>query len=116
MKNVSRRQFVKGAAVGAAAVAGAGALGACEEIVKTVTVSPEKVELEVFDPTGSIVVTQLHAPRLDTLDGKTVCEVSNEGWQTGRTFPYIRELLQQMYPTVTFIPYRVPPRNFTNWC
>ena len=27
--------------------------------------------LDVFDPTGAIEITQLHAPRLDGLDGVT---------------------------------------------
>jgi hypothetical protein len=63
------------------------------------------VTLEVYDPTGAMEVTHLFAPRLDTLEGKTICEVTNASWQNDRTSPYIRELLQNMYPTATFIPY-----------
>jgi len=121
-KRLSRKDFVKGAAV----VAGAGALASC---APAATPAPEAaptcppagecppcptpaaaadagpVTLEVFDPSGAVEVTQLHAPRLDTLEGKTICELSNGSWEVDRTFPYIRELLQKMYPTVKMIPY-----------
>ena len=57
------------------------------------------VTLEVFDPTGASEVTEVHAPRLDTLDGKTICEISQEpdgqSWEARRTFPFIRELLKK---------------------
>ena len=121
-KRLSRKDFVKGAA----AVAGAGALASC---APAATPAPEAaptcppaeecptcptpaaageagpVTIEVFDPTGAIEVTRVHAPRLDTLEGKTICEWSNDSWEYDRTFPYIRELLQDMYPTATIIPY-----------
>ena|GEM_PF-1070062 len=124
-KELSRREFVKGAAVGAAAVAGAGALASCAaptpEVVKeTVEVPVEvtkivempcppgeagPVTLEVYDPTGAIEVTQLFSPRLDTLEGKTICEISNESWQADRTFALIEEVLTKLYPTIKFIPW-----------
>jgi hypothetical protein len=63
------------------------------------------VTLEVFDPTGAFEVSELHAARLDTLEGKTICELSNLGWQSIRTMPYLREVLQKMYPTAKFIPW-----------
>lgn len=63
------------------------------------------VTLEVYDPSGAIEVTQVHAPRLDTLAGKTICEFSNGSWQATRTFPLIRELLQNQFPDATIVPY-----------
>jgi hypothetical protein len=63
------------------------------------------VTLEVYDPTGSVEVSLLFAPRLDTVEGKVICEVSNGGWEAGRMFPLIRELLQKQFPTAEFIPY-----------
>jgi len=136
-KTITRREFVKGAAVGAAA-AGAGALAGCAipapqvvtekvEVPVEVTRIVEKVvevekivevpasgeagpaRIEVLDPTGSIEVTQLHAPRLDTLEGKTICELAME-WQAWRTFPYFREILQNMYPTAKFVGWEDMPR------
>jgi len=102
-KRITRREFVKGAAVGAAA-AGAGALASCamptpQVITETVEVPVEvtrevekivevekvvevpagagPVTLEVYDPTGAFEVTNLFSPRLDTLEGKTICEVGH---------------------------------------
>ena len=67
------------------------------------------VTLEVFDPTGASEVTEVHAPRLDTLDGKTICEISQEpdgqSWEARRTFPFIRELLKKRFPTLKIVPY-----------
>jgi hypothetical protein len=63
------------------------------------------VTLELYDPTGAFEVTRLFSPRLDTLEGKTICELYNGSWEGERTFPLIRELLQQMYPTVKFVTY-----------
>ena len=63
------------------------------------------VTLEVLDPSGAVEATALHAPRLDTLEGKTICELSVGRWQDERTFPLIRELLQKQFPGANFIPY-----------
>jgi hypothetical protein len=63
------------------------------------------VTLEVYSPTGATEITNLHAPRLDTLDGKTVCQVSlGLTWESYRTMPLIAELLQKEFPTVKIIP------------
>ena len=61
--------------------------------------------LRVYDPTGMLEITESHAPRLDTLEGKTICELSNDSWQAHRTFPEIRRLLRERFPTAKFIPY-----------
>ena len=63
------------------------------------------VSLELYDPTGIKEITQLYAPRLADLRGKTICELSNYEWQTARTFPAIRELLQKRFPDIKIIPY-----------
>jgi len=127
-KRLSRKDFVKGAA----AVAGAGALASC---APAATPAPEAaptcppaeecppcptpaaageagpVTLEVYDPTGAYEVTELHAPRLDTLEGKTICQVADVLWQDHRTFPVITQLLQEMYPTATIIPFTETDRD-----
>jgi hypothetical protein len=61
--------------------------------------------LKLYDPTGALEITDLHASRLDTLEGKTICELSIDSWQFDRTFPLIRELLKRQFPTIKFIPY-----------
>ena len=47
----------------------------------------------------------LYADRLDTLDGKTVCELSNGSWQFDRIFPFVREQLKKQYPSIKILPY-----------
>ena len=64
-----------------------------------------RVTLKVYNPTGTIETTQLHAPRLDTLAGKTICELSNDRWEYNRIFPVVRELLQKQFPTAKILPY-----------
>ena len=69
---------------------------------------PEKLGtsiLEVYDPTGGIEITEVHASRLDTLEGKTICELSNDTWQAHRVLPEVRRLLRERFPTAKFIPY-----------
>lgn len=65
----------------------------------------EPAVLEVYDPTGAMEVTEVHAPRLDTLAGKTICELSNDTWQAHRVLPEVRRLLKERFPTARFIPF-----------
>jgi hypothetical protein len=65
----------------------------------------DSITLEVFDPTGSIEVTELHAPRLNSLKGKTICELGNGKWEDHRIFPVLRELLKKRFPDIKIIPY-----------
>ena len=64
-----------------------------------------QVALEVYNPTGVVETTLLHAPRLDTLEGKTICELSNYSWEHNRVFPMVREALQKQFPTAKLLPY-----------
>ena len=68
--------------------------------------------MEVYDPTGAMEIIEIHARRLDTLNGKTVCELSNDAWQAHRVFPEIRRLLRERFPTVKFIPYTEFPTGY----
>jgi len=61
--------------------------------------------LKVYNPTGAMEITGVRAPRLDTLEGKTIAELSNDTWQAHRVLPEIRRLLQERIPTARFIPY-----------
>ena len=100
-KGMTRRRAlqVTGAAAAAAMIAGCKK----EEPAPAPAPVPEKVELTVYEPTGSIAITQLHAPRLDTLDGKTIAFVSDDAWEDARTFAEIKRLIERDYPTVTII-------------
>ncbi len=63
-------------------------------------------KLKVVSPVGEAVVQQRDlAPRLDTLEGKTVCEIWNAGFRGEVVFPIIEEMLRKRYPGVKVIPY-----------
>jgi hypothetical protein len=133
-KGITRRKFVKGAAT----FVGAGVLAACtpkvETVKETVQVPVEvtrvvketvqvpgaavdpvtatgPVTLEVLDPTGAFEVTTLFADRVDTLEGKTVCFLSDAEWMSWRTFPLLADLLKQQYPTINIISWEEFPRD-----
>jgi hypothetical protein len=63
------------------------------------------VTLQVFDPRGPIGAKIDFAPRLKTLSGKTICEISNGLWEHHRIFPLIREALKERFPDVSIVPY-----------
>ncbi len=65
--------------------------------------------LEVFDPSGLTEVTELHAPRLETLEDKKIGLLSDDMWQAHRTFPLIQKLLQERLPSATVVPYTELP-------
>jgi len=65
---------------------------------------------EVVSPRGeSVAKMTALAPRLDTLNGKTICEIWNEGFRGDETFPMINEMLRERYPTVKVIEYTELP-------
>ncbi len=72
-------------------------------------VAADPVTLTLYDPTGAFQVTQTFAPRLEDLNGKTICEVTDDSWEADRTFPAIQELLQKRYPTMKVVTFdRIP--------
>jgi hypothetical protein len=73
------------------------------------TMAAAAVTLKVYDPTGLLEINQFHAPRLDTLEGKTICEISDLIWRDTETFPIVRSLLQNRFPTAKIIPYTELP-------
>ena len=50
--------------------------------------------LDVFDPSGATEITRLHAPRLDSLEGKKLAFLSNDMWQAHRMLPALREMFE----------------------
>jgi hypothetical protein len=58
----------------------------------------EPVVLEVHPPTGAVEITDLHAERVDSLEGKTICLLSDRAWESHRTFPLIGDELTTRYP------------------
>ena len=69
--------------------------------------------LDVFDPSGATDVLQLHAPRLKSLEGKTIGFVSNDDWQAHRTLPLVAELFEKNFSGLKTVPYtEFPLGNF----
>jgi len=61
---------------------------------------------EVVYPLGrSTTPVKPLAPRLDTLEGKTICELWNNVFQGNVTFLRLEELLAKKYPGVKFVSY-----------
>jgi hypothetical protein len=59
---------------------------------------------EVVWPRGKVAVKVVpHAKRLDTLEGKTICELWNGAYRGDETFPIIREELAKRYRGIKFI-------------
>ncbi|MDH3286535.1 MAG: hypothetical protein OEP48_02240 [Betaproteobacteria bacterium] len=63
--------------------------------------------LNVVSPIGVNVndTSASLAPRLDTLNGKTVCEIWNGGFKADVMFPIIEQMLRERYPAVRMIPF-----------
>jgi hypothetical protein len=122
---ISRREFIKdaGLCAGCAAVSGAALLSSCAAQTQTetvtttitsppvtktvqVTATPAPISLELMNPAGDQEITQLFAPRLSTLDGKTIAFLACDPtkWQPHRIFPVIMEELKKLYPTLKFLP------------
>jgi hypothetical protein len=70
---------------------------------ETASAQANPVTLKVYNPTGTFEITQAFAPRLPDLNGKTLCEVSDDSWEYDRTFPIIRDLLKKQFPTMRII-------------
>jgi len=61
------------------------------------------IKLEFHDPAGVLEVTQPHAPRLASLEGKRIGFVSNEQWQAYRMLPLLKEMLEKDFPGITVL-------------
>ena len=63
-------------------------------------------KLRVVSPLGeSIGEIGSLAPRIETLDGKTVCEIWNGAFDGKVTFPIIEEMLRKCYRGVNIVPW-----------
>jgi len=69
------------------------------------------VTLEFHDPSGTLEITQPHAPRLATLEGKRIGFVSNEQWQAYRMLPMLKEMLEADFPGIEVLPVDTFPQG-----
>ena len=61
---------------------------------------------KVVSPIGESPVKMITmSPRLDTLDGKTICLSTNRLFKYEVTFPVIEQLLKEKYPNSKVIPF-----------
>ena len=67
--------------------------------------------IEFYDPSGSLEVTQAHAPRLATLEGKRIGFVSNEQWQAFRMLPMLKAMLEEDFPGIEVLPVDAFPQG-----
>jgi hypothetical protein len=67
--------------------------------------------IEFYDPSGALEVTQKHAPRLDTLEGRRIGFVSNEQWQAFRTLPLLKKLFETDFPGIEMLPIDAFPQG-----
>jgi hypothetical protein len=95
-----RRQLLK-----LTGVAAAGSMLGGSNPVEARPADEEKSPVyQVVRPTGDVVHPMIdQAPRLDTIEGKTVCMVSNQGFKSHVTMPVIADLLRKNYPNVKLI-------------
>ena len=64
-----------------------------------------RFSMDVYNPSGTFETVNSHAPRLDTLNGKTIGELSDGAYEAGRTLELIRRLLQERFPDIRIVPY-----------
>ncbi len=69
-------------------------------------------KIGVVSPVGLDAVKRSgSAPRLGSLNGKTIGEVWNGVFKGDQTFPIIRNLLLKKYPSIKIIPFSDFPHN-----
>ena len=74
-----------------------------------------KTEREVVSPLGRQGIEPVPpATRLDTLAGKTICEICNGGFNDKLSFPLIEQILKERYPSIKIVPYSEFPLTTIN--
>ena len=104
--SASRREFVQGITTGAMGVAAAGYLGGANLIAaqSQATGQAGRERITVVNPLGIAPPVKLtaQAPRLDTLDGKTIYLLSN-GYHNSENVLYeLTDWFKAQYPKTTF--------------
>ena len=108
MKGLTRRRMLQLTGTTAFAAAALGIAGCKKEEPEPV---PTGITLSVYDPSGRVEITQTFAPRLDTLDGKTIAFLGNGMWEEERCFDLLEKLMKEAYPTTTIITADNFPRH-----
>ncbi len=73
----------------------------------------EEQQFEVLSPLGEQKIEMVTmAPRLDSLAGKTICEVINGTFKSDVVVPLLGELLKKKYPDVKVVLHTEMPQSF----
>ena len=72
------------------------------------------VRLEFHDPSGAIVATTPHAPRLPSLEGRRIGFLSNEQWQAYRMLPMLKAMLEEDFRGIEVLPIDTFPQGNAN--
>jgi hypothetical protein len=81
-----------------------------EDAMKDLTLVREEGVFSVVSPLGEKVIEMIDmAPRLDTLEGKTVCTIWNTAFKSDVTLAKIEEILKARYPGLKTISYTEMP-------
>ncbi len=68
-------------------------------------------EIEFFDPTSYTAVSQSHAPRLDSLQGKRIGFLTNEEWQSYFALPALKAQIEADIPGVEVLAVDAFPKG-----
>jgi len=123
-KKLTRRETLKlsGSVAAGSLLAACAPAAASTPVTPTVATAPtagpaaaKEATYAVVSPLGESTVKMITmAPRLDTLEGKTICMVWNGMFKGEVTLPVIAEWLKKKYPTAKVIPYTDMPRE-SSW-
>jgi hypothetical protein len=69
------------------------------------------VELEFYDPSGRLEITQHFASRLPSLSAKRIGILSNDQWQAHRTLPMLKALMESDFPGIEVLPIDTFPQG-----
>jgi hypothetical protein len=105
-RNASRREFVQGITTGAMGVAAAGYLGGANHAIAQSKPSGQSgsEKITVVNPLGIAppVTLKSQAPRLNTLDGKTIYLLSNGYPNSENVLHEMTDWFKAHYPKTTF--------------
>src|SRR5271156_2561717 len=73
--------------------------------------APIMVELEFYDPSGYLEITQHFATRLLSLNGKRIGILSGDQWQAHRTLPMLKSLMEADFPGIDVLPLDTFPQG-----
>jgi ABC-type amino acid transport substrate-binding protein len=73
---------------------------------------PQEQLYEVVSPLGEQKIEMINmVPRLDSLAGKTICEVINGTFKSDVVVPLLGELLKKKYPDAKVVPHTEFPQG-----